>query len=83
MGGPLFDDPAVLHHHHVVREPLDHGEIVADQQQRPAGAEALLEEVEYLGLDGDVEGSGRLIGDEDPGVQRESRGDQRPLAQTA
>ena len=33
---PLLDDPAVPHDQHPVGDPADHGQVVADQQQRDA-----------------------------------------------
>ena len=43
----------------------------------------LLEQREDLGLHGDVECGGRLVGDQQRGVERERRGDERALAQAA
>ena len=51
----------------VAHQPGD-AQVVGDQQQRDAGALLQLEEqVEDAGLDGDVEGRGRLVGDDQPG----------------
>ena len=73
----------MVHDQHVVGEALDDGEVVADQDEGAAGGEALLEQLEHLGLHGDVEGGGGLVGDEHRGVQGEGRSDQGPLPQTA
>ena len=57
---------------------------MADEEYREA-EELLevLEEVQHLGLDGDVEGGGRLVADEEPGPGREGPGDRDALALTA
>ena len=72
-----------LHHRHVVGQPRDDGQVVADQDQGLPAALGRLELVEHLGLHGHVERGGRLVGDHQPGVERDRRGDQRALAQPA
>ena len=43
----------------------------------------LLEQLQHLGLHGDVERGGRLVGDDDVGLHRERHGDHHPLALAA
>ena len=83
VGGALLHHPTVLHDQHVIGQALHHCEVVADQDDRAALREAVLQQREDLGLHGDVERRGGLVGDEDLGVQGERGGDQRTLAQPA
>ena len=76
----MFDDPAVLHDVDVVGDPADHRQIVGDEQQ--GHAEFLLEvldQLEDLGLDGDIEGGGRFVGDEQGRPAGQGHGDHHPL----
>ena len=79
-----FDDLAAIHHHHVVGDVGDHPEIVGDHQQRHAqlGLQ-VLHEAQDLGLDGDVERGGRLVGDQQRRPADQRHRDHRPLAQAA
>ena len=61
---PLLDDLALPHDGHLVGQPRDDREVVADQDDRRAARLRLGEQVEHLGLHGDVEGGGRLVGDD-------------------
>ena len=61
-----------------------HAEIVRDEQD--AHADLLLQaaqEIQNLGLDGDVERRGRLVGDEQRGVARQRQRDHDALAHAA
>ena len=49
----------------------------------PGGLLGRLEHLEDLRLDGDVEGRGRLVGDDDVGVVGDGHGDHHPLAHAA
>ena len=77
MQGPIenrahvgfFHDPAAVHDYHVVCHLRHHAEVVGDEED--GGAEVLdeaLEVVEDLFLDGDVEGGGGFVGDEEVGA---------------
>ena len=79
-----FDDPAGVHHRHAIGHLGDDAEVVRDQEQRQA--EALLqiaEQIEDLGLNGHIECSRRLVGDEQGWIARQRNRDQGPLAQAA
>ena len=68
----LLDDLALVHDGDPVGEVGDHAHVVRDQHDR--GAElvaAAAQQVEDLGLHGDVEGGGRLVGDDDPGLEHQ------------
>jgi hypothetical protein len=81
IGGALLDDLPRAHHQDVVGELCDDGEIVADQQDRGAARLHLLELVEHLRLHGDVERRGRLVGDDDVGLEGDRRRDEGALPQ--
>ncbi len=67
-----------------VGEAGDDAEVVGDQEDRGAGAVPdPLEHVEDLGLEGDVERGGGLVGDEEGGVVGEGHGEHGPLAHPA
>ena len=81
---PGLDERAAIQHRHVVGDVGDHAEIVGDQQDRHAGL--LLEpgqQGEDLGLGGDVERRGRLVGDQQGGLEDQRHGDHGALAQAA
>ncbi len=67
VGGRLgLHDEAVVHHRDTGRYPAHYLEVVRDEEDSHADlALELLEELEYLGLDGHVEGGGGLVGDEE------------------
>ncbi len=60
-----LDDAAVLHHGHAVGDVGDDAHVVGDEEDGLAGLRLGEEEVEDARLHGDVEGRGRLVGDED------------------
>ena len=78
--GPL-DDLAQVHDRDPVRDVAHDTEIVRDEDV--GEVELVLEVVEQvddLGLDGDVQGRDRLVGDDQLRAQREGPGDPDPLA---
>src|SRR6266849_5304556 len=82
--GPLLDDPPQIHDGDLVAHLRDHAQVVRDEDD--GHALALLErpeEIQDLGLGGDVEGRGGLIGDQDARVAGQGEGDHGALAQTA
>ena len=83
-GGPGLLDPSVLHHHEGVGAVGGDGEVVGDQEDSSPGRLAqLVDEVQHRGLDGDVQGAGGFVGDQQVGLQREGSGDEHPLAHAA
>ncbi len=63
---------AVAQHRDVVGQPVDHGQVVADEQagERPFPLQ-LLEQVEHRRLHRHVERAGGLVGDQQVGAQRQ------------
>ena len=83
LGRPL-DDPAGIHHRDRVADLGDHAEVVADQDDRePAAVAQLEQQPQDLRLHGDVEGRGRLVGDQQLGAAGERGRDHRALAHAA
>ena len=56
---------------------------MADQDDRAARGEVLLEQLEHLGLHRHIQCGGGFVGDQHLGIQCQPGGDQRPLAQPA
>ena len=70
VGGALLDDARRIHHVHAVGVARHDAEIVRDDDQRDAEpARQVLHQFEDLRLDGDVERGGRLVGDDELGLQ--------------
>ncbi len=79
-----LDDPAVAHHHHVVREVGHHAHVVRDEQHGRAALVAQpAQQVEDPGLDGDVQRRRRLVGDDRDRLLGEPHRDERALELTA
>ena len=79
-----LDDLAEIHHRHAMRDVLDNGEIVADEQQREAELPLqVLQQIDDLRLDRDVERRNRFVADDQVGFRRECPGDTDTLALTA
>ncbi len=79
-----LDHHAEVHHGHFVGDFGNDTEVVGDEDHRHAQLVLqTLHEFEDLGLGGDVEGGGRLIGDQQGRVVGQSHGDHGPLAQAA
>ena len=80
----VFDDLGRIHHRDGVRRFGDDGQIVRNQQNAQAGVGLdFLEQVQDLRLDGDVEGGGRLVGDQQPRIAAQGHGDHDPLPHAA
>ncbi len=77
----LLDDLAGVHDHHPGGALGDDAEVVGDQEH---GRLQLLLQLQHqgqnLGLNGHVQGGGRLVGDEEPGPAGQGHGDHDPLA---
>ena len=83
LGRRRLDDLAGIHHQHAVAALGDHREIVGDEEDRQAElAPQPLEELQDLRLQRDVEGGGRLVGDQQlgPGGERDRQHRALPLA---
>ena len=83
-GRRLLDDAAGVHHGDLVGEAGDDAEVVADEDHGhvPLVLECA-QQSEDLRLDGDVEGGGRLVGDQQVGLARDGHGDGDALAHPA
>ena len=80
----LFDDASGVHDCDAIGELRDHAEIVGDEDHRGAAvAAALAQQFENLRLHGDVERGRRLVGDDEPGAQRERHRDHHALSLSA
>ena len=74
LGIAHLHDPAEVHDRDPVREVADDAEVVRDQQvARPALQLELGQQVQDRGLDRDVEGTRRLVGDDDLAVRPRTR----------
>ena len=82
-GGLLHGMPGV-HHGHVVGDGCHHAEVVGDQHEAHLALDLDLgEQPQHLRLDGDVQGGGRLVGDQHLRVQRQGGGDHHALTHAA
>ena len=83
-GSRLLDDLAGVHDEHAVGPAGDDAHVVGDEDDRHLQLPAeLVDEIEDLGLDGDVERGRGLVGDEQLGLAGEGHGDHDALAQAA
>ena len=81
--GQLGDAPEV-HDRDAVADVLDDAHVVGDEDVRqPEFALEVLEQVQDLGLDGDVERGDRLVADDEVRLEDERAGDPDPLALAA
>ncbi len=81
-GAGALDDLAGVHDHYPVRAGSDDAHVVGDEQDGHVKALAqLVDEVEDLGLDGDVQGRRWLVGDQQFGLAGQGHGDHHALAQ--
>ena len=80
-GGARFDDLALGHDAHAGGHRADDAEVVGDEQEGHAqrGLEPA-QQFEDLRLDGDVEGRGGLVGDQEVGLVGQGHGDHHALA---
>ena len=79
-GGSLFHDLSGVHHGDLIRQFRHDSQVMGDQEDgHSRSVPEFPEQVEDLGLDGHVEGGGRLIGHQEPWLGGESHGDHDPL----
>jgi len=79
-----FDQPAVIHHRHAVGKLGHEGEVVADEQQRHSVPPAHVpQKREDLRLDGGIQGTRWLIGDEQARLVAYGERDPDPLTQAS
>jgi hypothetical protein len=84
LGVGRLDEGAQVHHRHPAADVPDHGEVVADEQVRqPELPLQIQEQVQDLGLDGDVQGRDRLVGDDQFGLAGQGASDADALALAA
>ena len=84
IGGALLDDAAGIHHVDAVGVARDDAEIVGDDHQGdPEALAEVFHQLQDLGLDGDVERGGRLVGDDQRGIAGQRDGDHHPLTHAA
>ncbi len=82
--GPELDQLAQAQDGDAVRDFCHHAEVVRDEQHPHAVARLqLLDQLQDLRLRGHVERGGRLVGDEQRGLQHQRHGDDDPLALAA
>ena len=82
--GAGLDDPAAVHDDDVLGPLSGQPQVVGDEEHRGAQlAHEGLEVVEDASLDGDVQGAGGLVGDEQVGAGRQADGDEGALAHAA
>ena len=83
-GGGLLHDAAGVHDDDLVGAVGHHTEVVGDEDHAHVTLALLVgQEVEDLGLHGDVEPCGGLVGEEELGPARQGDGDHDPLAHAA
>ena len=84
LDGALLDDFTTEHDEDAVGDILDDAEVVGDEDEAHAeAAPEFGEEFHDLLLDGDVEGGGGFIGDEELGATTEGHGDHDALLHAA
>ena len=82
--GRLLDLSSPPHHDHPIRDLGDHPHIMSDEHHRHA--DLVLkggDQLQNLRLDGDIEGGGRLVGDEELRPAGEGHRDHHPLTHAA
>lgn len=81
LGVSHFDDLTQVHHRDSVTDMLYYAQVMGDE--KVCQAEFLLKvfkQVDYLGLDGQIEGRDRLVSDDQARLHRKSAGDADALA---
>ena len=84
FGRRAFNEPAEIHHRHLARDMLDHGEVVADEEIGEAEIAAqFAQQVQDLRLHRHIERRRRLVAHHDARPQHQGAGDGDPLALAA
>jgi hypothetical protein len=84
FNGSLLDEFSFEHNQNTIRKIGDDAKVVGDEKDGHAELIAeIAKEIENLGLDGDIEGGGGLIGDEEFGLASQSHGDHGALLHSA
>ena len=79
----IFDDEAGIHHQHSLRQARDHPEIMGDPDDGHAQLIAqALDQIDDLGLDGDIQGGRRFVGYQDLWVAGQGHRNHHSLAHT-
>ena len=79
-GGARLDDLAGAHDGYPASHLAHHGKIVRDEQHsQPVLLLQLLEQLKHLGLHGDIQSGGWLVGDQQPRPVDERHGDEDAL----
>ena len=74
--GRLLDDPAQVHHRHLIGEVLDHRQVVRDEQVRDVQLVLqVVEQIEDLRLNRNVQRADRLVADDEIGRKGDGAGD--------
>jgi hypothetical protein len=82
--GAKLHQLAEIHDCHPIRDVPNHGQIVGDEEIcEPAAVAEVGEEIEHLGLHGDVEGGYRLVEDDKLGFDRKGACDSHSLPLSA
>ncbi len=80
-GGALLDNLARLHHADPVGDPPHHPQIMGDEQQaQPLARLEVSQQIKDLGLDGDIQRGGGLVGDQQFRPVGQRHRDHHPLA---
>jgi len=80
----LFNDMPRVHHRNVIGHARHHAEVMGDQQDGHSRIFLqLLQQLQDLGLDGDIQGGSGFIGDEQLRLARQGNGDHHPLLHAA
>jgi hypothetical protein len=79
-----FHQGTGVHHRDTIADLGNHRKIVGDEEHRqPELMTKVGQQLQYLGLDGDVEGRCRLVGNEQLWPVHDGHGDHYPLTLTA
>ena len=78
--GSSFDDFPAIHHGNGIGDFGNHPQIVGNENHRHAATIAQLpHEIEDGGLDGDIQGGGGFVGNQQGGIARDRHGNHHPL----
>ena len=84
LGRRMFHDLAPVHHRDTVTEVADDVQVMGDEQvAQPQLVLQILQEIDDLGLDGDVQGRDRLVADDERRIDTQGPGDPDALALAA